>query len=189
MTEMETLERAVRASPLLAPVLERWADLQLPDAWLVAGAVAQTVWNDRLDYPPDHGLRDIDIVYHDPDDLTEAAEEQHAARIRAMFADVPAQFDVKNEARVHCWYEAKFGYTIAPYPSVQAAIATFPTTATTIGIRPSGAQLQVVAVHGLSDLCNLIVRPNRVQITRPIYETKVERWRELWPGLHIEPWQ
>lgn len=189
MTEMETLERAVRASPLLAPVLERWADLQLPDAWLVAGAVAQTVWNDRLDYPPGHGLRDIDIVYHDPDDLTEAAEEQHAARIRAMFADVPAQFDVKNEARVHCWYEAKFGYTIGPYPSVQAAIATFPTTATTIGIRPSGAQLQVVAVHGLSDLCNLIVRPNRVQITRPIYETKVERWRELWPGLHIEPWQ
>ncbi len=188
MTQLRFLENAVRASPLLGPVLDRWADIGLPDGWLVAGAVAQTVWNARLGLPPDHGLRDIDIIYHDPDDLTAASEADHAARVSALFGDSAAHFDVKNEARVHCWYEAKFGYPIPPYPSARAAIATFPTTATTVGIRPSGGDIELVSTHGLSDLCNLTVRPNRVQITRPIYEAKVARWRTLWPTLNIEPW-
>ncbi len=188
VTEREVLQDAVFGSPLLGPVLKGWSDVQLPDAWLVAGAVAQAVWNARLHYAPGHGLRDIDIVYHDPDDLSEATEESHAVRIRALFAECPARFDVKNEARVHCWYEAKFGYPIAPYPSVAAAIATFPTTATTVGIRPGSAGLDVIATHGLSDLCNLVVRPNRVQVTRRIYEAKVARWQTLWPTLHIEKW-
>ena len=32
--------------------------------------------------------------------------------------------DVKNEARVHLWYEARFGAAIPPYQSAEAAIAT-----------------------------------------------------------------
>ena len=92
---------------------------------------------------------------------------------------------MKNEARVHLWYEAKFGRFVAPYASVTDAIGTFPTTATAVGIRPSAEGLQLYAPYGISDLLGLVVRPNRKQITRDIYEAKVGRWIAAWPQLTI----
>ncbi|MDF1722530.1 MAG: nucleotidyltransferase family protein [Minwuia sp.] len=189
MTDHDLLEQAIRESPVLTPILNAWPTVQLPDAWLVAGAVAQSVWNSLSGKAADHGLRDIDIIYHDPDDLTAESETAHEQRLVKLLPDTSARLDVKNEARVHCWYAAKFGYAIPPYPSSAAAIATFPTTATSIGIRPSGDRLEVLAPFGIADLCRLIVRPNRVQITREIYHAKVARWQTLWPDLTILPWQ
>jgi hypothetical protein len=98
------------------------------------------------------------------------------------------RIDVKNEARVHLWYEAKFGYAIRPYASVADAITTFPTTATAVGLRPGPEGLAVFAPYGLADLLGLIVRPNKRQITRSIYEAKVTRWTSVWPGLKVVPW-
>lgn len=184
-----TLQGVVEQSLLLKPLLARWHRIALPDAWLVAGAVAQTAWNALFGLPPSHGIHDVDIVYFDPNDLSEAAEAAHSARIRAEFADMPVWIDVKNEARVHLWYEAKFGFPIAPYPSTAAAIATFPTTATAIGIRPGESNFDLCAPFGLADLSQGIVRPNKALITRDIYEKKVARWAPLWPGLRIIPWE
>ena len=128
-TDLQFLERAIRSSPVLGPVLDRWAEVRLPGAWLAAGAVAQTVWNAKLGYPPDHGIRDVDIVYFDGEDLTAESEQAEAQRIASLFAHSSVRCDVKNEARVHLWYEARFGSAIAPYRSTEDAIATFPTTA------------------------------------------------------------
>ena len=64
----------------------------------------------------------------------------------------------------------------------------FPTTATAIGIQPGASGLSIAAPYGLSDLFGLIVRPNKVQITRAIYEAKVARWRSFWPGLTVIDW-
>jgi uncharacterized protein len=96
--------------------------------------------------------------------------------------------DVKNEARVHVWYRQKFGYAIPPYRSSAAAIATFPTTATSIGVRWRNGQLECCAPFGVGDLFGLIVRPNKVQITPVIYEAKVARWRREWPQLAFLRW-
>jgi hypothetical protein len=95
---------------------------------------------------------------------------------------------VKNQARVHLWYRRKFGYGIAPYRSVEDAIATFPTTATAVGLRKVGIGYELCAPFGLTDLLGLVVRPNMRQITREIYEAKVERWRRIWPQLTFVPW-
>jgi hypothetical protein len=51
-----------KRSPVLGPILERWREIALPDCWLVAGAVAQTVWNGSFKLPPTHGLADVDLV-------------------------------------------------------------------------------------------------------------------------------
>ena len=37
--------------------------------------------------------------------------------------------DVTNEARVHTWYQRRFGLPLAPYHSAEHAIATWPSTA------------------------------------------------------------
>ena len=150
--------------------------------------IAQTVWNNAFGFAPEHGIADIDLVYFDAGDLSEATEHAHETRVRRAFSDVQAKFDVKNEARVHLWYETNFGVAIAPYTSTANAIGTFPTTATSIGIRPDGADVAVVAPFGLADLLGLTVRPNKTLVTREVYEAKTRRWRAEWPGLTIIDW-
>jgi len=178
----------LRRSPVLSPVIDRWPHVGLPDAWLVAGAVAQTVWNDGFGLAPAHGIVDVDIVYFDGGDLSVDAEAVQSARVRHLFADLPVWIDVKNEARVHLWYEAKFGRSLAPYVSTADAISTFPTTATAVGVQPGTNGLALVAPFGLGDLLDLIVRPNKKQISRQVYEAKTGRWLTLWPGLTVIPW-
>lgn len=182
------LRTIVRRSPLVATVLDRWADIDLPDCWLVAGAIAQTIWNDAFGLPSVHGISDIDLVYFDAGDLSEEAEARHSVRIRDLFSDMDVWFDVKNEARVHLWYARKFGNAIAPYASAEDAITTFPTTATAIGVQLGSDVLRISAPYGLSDLLSLIVRPNKKQITQSVYDAKVAKWLALWPGLRVIPW-
>jgi len=187
-TESDILATTLRASRLIGAVLARWPDIELPGCWLAAGAIAQTVWNAAHGRAPESDILDLDVVYFDAADPSRESELQAEARIGALFADYPVKFDVKNQARVHLWYAAKFGYPIAPYASVEAAIASFPTTATAVGVRTGRAALEICAPFGLSDLLGLIVRPNRRQITRAIYEAKVDRWRRCWPRLTIMAW-
>ena len=182
------LKRIIMASPILAPIVRQWQAIALPDCWLVAGAIAQTVWNDAFGFEPDYGVKDVDLVYFDGSDLSEDAEADHAARIRHMFSGQGVSFDVKNEARVHLWYCRKFGGEIVPYTSTRHAITTFPTTATAIGVQPTGSELLLSAPFGLADLFGAIVRPNKVQITPAIYAAKVMRWRAFWPRLRIVDW-
>ena len=189
MPSQETQLRAVLSrSPIVATVVGRWSEVGLPDCWLVAGCVAQTVWNDAFGRLAGHGISDIDLVYFDGADLSAEAEARHAERIRTLFADLGLWVDVKNEARVHLWFAAKFGETIDPYVSTEDAITTFPTTATAVGVQPHANGLRIFAPYGLSDLLDLIVRPNKKQITRPIYDAKVEKWVARWPGLRVVPW-
>jgi uncharacterized protein len=182
------LQTVLRRNPLMARVLDGWGQIGLPDCWLVAGALAQTVWNDVLGFPPTHGISDIDLVYFDAEDLSAEGETRQAARIRALFSELGVWVDVKNEARVHLWYATKFGEIIAPYVSTEDAITTFPTTATAVGVQPRATGLQVFSPYGLSDLLGLIVRPNKKQITRPIYDAKVKKWLARWPDLRVVPW-
>lgn len=189
MASEEDLLRSILArSPIVSTVVDRWSEIGLPDGRLVAGCLAQTVWNDVFKLPPRHGLSDIDLVYFDGGDLSAETEAGHAERVRTLFADLGLWVDVKNEARVHLWYAEKFGTTQAPYVSTEDAITTFPTTATAIGVQPRADGLHVFAPYGLSDLLGLIVRPNKKQITRPIYDAKVKKWLAAWPGLRVVDW-
>ena len=93
-----------------------------------------------------------------------------------------------NQARVHLWYEEHFGIQIKPYRSCEDAIATWPTTATSLGITLDSGEFRVYAPFGLDDLFNLVVRPNKKLIPRKVYEDKVARWNLHWPKLRIIGW-
>jgi uncharacterized protein len=83
----------------------------------------------------------------DEQDLSFEAEASHERRLRGLFQHLPIKLDVKNEARVHLWYEDRFGPAIKPYSSSADAIATFPTTATAVGVRQIRRKLS--AAHPL----------------------------------------
>ncbi len=179
------LGRLLRANPVASAVLLRATELDLPDWYLGAGSVAQTVWNHLHAFPPGHGIEDYDLVYFDPRDLTEAGERAAADRFR----DLAAPVDVKNEARVHLWCADRFGTPIPPYRSAEDALATWPTTATSVGVRRDrDGTFRVCAPFGLADLFGMVVRPNRALVTRAVYEDKARRWAAVWPRLTIVPW-
>jgi uncharacterized protein len=186
---LDDLEVALEQNKWLRQILERFEEIALPDGWLVAGSIAQTIWNLGCGRSAELGLKDVDLIYFDDQDLSFDAEASHERRLRDLFRRLPIKLDVKNEARVHLWYEERFGYAIKPYLSSADAIATFPTTATAVGVRRNRGKLECSAPFGLDDLFGLVVRPNKRQITRPIYEAKVNRWRSIWPGLTFLPWE
>lgn len=184
----ERLQVLLSGSPIIDGVLDRWGAIELPNCWLSGSVVAQTAWNVIFGYPPEHGIADVDLVYFDPADLSEESEGEQEERLKALLSDVPSRIDAKNEARVHLWYEAKFGYPIDPYRSSEHAISTFPTTAGAVAIRPASNGLDIYAPFGLDDLLNCAVRPNKMQITEAIYVAKAKRWRSCWPKLKITKW-
>lgn len=173
--------------PTIARILSRWDEIALPDACLTGSMVAQARWNEAFGFDPHHGIVDADIVYFDADDLSGEAEKRAEAQIAMLFGDLPVSVDVKNQARVHLWYAAKFGHAIEPYRSVADAIDTYPTTAAAIGLRGRAA-LEVIAPFGLTDLLHPLVRANATQITESYFAKKVARWRQYWPDLEILPW-
>jgi hypothetical protein len=185
---IEHLEAALTRNRSLAELLARFDEIGLPDGWLVAGAIAQTVWNLAFGKAAEFGVKDVDLVYFDAQDLSPETEAEHERRLRGLFRHLPIKLDVKNEARVHLWYEARFGYPIPPYLSIEDAIASFPTTATAIGVRRHAGRFECCAPFGLDDLFGLVVRPNQRQITQAIYQSKTERWRSVWPQLTFLPW-
>jgi hypothetical protein len=186
--QVEALEGILRTNPVASGLLERAAATALPSWYLGAGGVAQSVWNHLHGFAPTHGIVDYDIVYFDPDDLTEAGEKAIERELTAAADLRGAKLDASNQARVHLWYERRFGRPIAPYRSAEHAIATWPTTATSIGVRAEGNDFVVSAPFGLADLFALTIRPNATLVHRAIYEGKAARWRRLWPRLTVLPW-
>ena len=134
-----------------------------------------------------YGIADIDFVYFD-DDLTYEAENEIIKRVQTNLADCPVPIDVKNQARVHLWYQSAFGYELPPYKTLEDAIKTWPTTATAIGVRLDGSNLSVYAPFGLDDLFGQIIRANKAQITKETYEKKCRNWTEKWNTLTVIPW-
>jgi hypothetical protein len=63
----EDFQATVLRNPVHAALLDNLNELGLPDAWIVAGCLAQTVWNWQTGRPIDHGINDYDVFYFDPD--------------------------------------------------------------------------------------------------------------------------
>ncbi len=188
-SQISSLQTILFENPILKELLVRSRDLEIKNYYIGAGCIAQTVWNYLTNKPLNHGIQDIDFVYYDQTKLSCEDEERVIGQIQQLFSDIPCKMDVKNQARVHLWYAEHFGYPIEPYSSLEDAINSWPTTATSIGVRlKENGDLIVYAPYGLNDLFGKVVRANKVQITREIYEQKVSRWLSVWDDLIIVPW-
>lgn len=176
------------ADPTVRAVLERAPALGLADWWLTAGLLFQTVWNALTGRPAGTGIRDADFCYFDPD-TTWAAEDAVIRTGAELFGDLPVPVEIRNEARVHLWYEEKFGVPALPFRDCADAIDHFAAVCCCYGIRVDATgDLQVYAPHGYDDLFGLVVRPNRGLAPRHVYEAKVARWQQQWPELTVLPW-
>lgn len=187
--QLAAFRAALARNEVLTEVLARAAKLDLPGWYLTAGCLFQTVWNVVTGRPPTAGIKDYDLFYFDESDLSWEAENEAIQHGAELFGGLPAEVEIRNEARVHLWYEQRFGVPCAPYTSTEHAIDTFPATTCCLGVRLEGhGHWRVYAPHGLADVFNLVVRPNPVQAPGRIYEAKARRWLEHWPALTVLPW-
>jgi hypothetical protein len=186
--QVDVLAEALKESDVAQAVLVTAGEMALPGWYFGAGGVAQTVWNLRHGFEPAGGIKDYDVVYFDPDDLSVEAEKRVERDLSRRLSDLDVVLDVKNEARVHLWYAERFGRHLDPYRSTEDAIATWPTTASSVGVRQDEHGFVVCAPYGLADLFGVVARPNKVVVSKEVYEEKVSRWAARWPLLRIIPW-
>jgi hypothetical protein len=97
--------------------------------------------------------------------------------------------EVRNEARVHLWYESRFGVPGVQFSSARDAIDHFLSTTCCFGVsRSEAGELVDYAPHGYADLFAKRVRPNPRLAPREVYEAKARRWQQEWPSLVVDAW-
>ncbi|WP_395671898.1 nucleotidyltransferase family protein [Phenylobacterium sp.] len=165
-------------------VLTTARDLDLPD-WLVfSGAIYQPVLNHLTGRAADYGIKDYDLGYFDPADTSYEAEDAVIRRVAAAFAPPFREMvEVRNQARVHLWFEGKFGEAYAPLPNTPEALERFVSPLFAVGVRlEADGRLTIVAPFGLEDLFALRLRPNPRRITGGFARTAASvtaRWPEI----------
>jgi len=185
MSDLETrLERIVRNAPALMQVLRTVRDLDLPDWLLMSGAIYQRVLNDLTGRDPDYGVKDYDVAYFDPSDISYEAEDVVIRRVAAAFEPpLRDQVEVRNQARVHLWFEGKFGEPYAPLAHSAESVERFVSPLFAVAVRLDAAdRLIVLAPFGLEDLFSLTLRPNPHRPTRNFARVAagiVARWPEV----------
>src|ERR1700753_1131879 len=136
MNQDEFLAAALR-NPRNDMIADELFELGLPDAWLVAGCLVQTVWNALTGRAVDYGINDYDAFYFDPDtswDAEDAVIRKLAARLETLGIIVEA----RNQARVHLWYAKNHSRPFAPLACSCDSIDRFLTANTMVGVRRTG---------------------------------------------------
>ena len=178
---------AALGNPINRAILQRLPLLGAPQCWLVAGCIYQAAWNERLGHAPQSDIKDYDIFYFDPSDLSWEAEDAVIQRGKAVFADLDALIEIRNQARVHLWYPQRFG---APYPilaSAQDGIDRFLVRCTCVGLSPQGdGSLKLYAPYGLDELEQGILRPNANAPSLHRFRDKAMSYVQRWPWLKVE---
>jgi hypothetical protein len=180
---------AFLAAALRNPAHQAIADellrLALPDAWIVAGCLVQTVWNALTGRTIDYGIQDYDVFYFDPDTSWEA-EDAVIRRLQDRLPKLGAGIEARNQARVHLWYREKHGL---PYPALQAStqgIDRFLTKNTQVGIQRTPRGFDVYARNGFDDIARMVVRPNPgPNFSATNFAAKAARWKMLWPEITV----
>ncbi|BCJ96942.1 hypothetical protein acsn021_45110 [Anaerocolumna cellulosilytica] len=188
-SQKELLLSIVSKNDILLEILKMSQFLHLKNYYIGAGCICQTVWNYQNNMELMYGISDVDFVYFDNTDISYEAEDCVIQKVKQQFSHLPVDIDVKNQARVHLWYKDRYGYDLKPYTSLEEAINTWPTTATSIGIKMIGNNLQVYAPFGLNDMFGQIIRANKTQITKDTYVSKCQKWKKKWPALKIIDWE
>lgn len=166
-------------------ILDAWGELKLQDGWLVAGCLFQTVWNLHAGRAPEDGIKDYDIFYFDTGDLSAAGEATVQRRVDGVLGTLGVPIEVKNQARVHLWYEEHFGYPYPELTSVKEGIDHFLIPSTCVGVRAEGTRYELYAPNGLPILYSGVLTPNPLTRHLPLFRAKAASYRSRWEWLEV----
>lgn len=180
----QTLKSALLNDERRFRILTRVSDLALPDCWIGAGFVRNTVWDLLNGYKTPETANDVDVIWFDSMNTDLEFDSKIEQRLLSVEPTVP--WSVKNQARMH----ARNGDE--PYTSCAHALSFWPETATAVAARLTGVEeIEILAPFGLDDLFQGIVRPTP-RFRQDKLDLFEKRWREKewlkkWPFLRITP--
>jgi uncharacterized protein len=184
----ERLIDIVQSSAWFCRLLGAGQSLGLASWCIGAGALRNLVWDRLHGHATPSQVRDVDFAYFDASDLSSDSERALQTRLQRECPGEP--WEVTNQAAVHLWFERHFGHGVAPLPSLEAAVATWPEFATSVAItRDAAGAIHVIAPHGLDDLLSMVVRRNPTRASIETYRQRVrdKNYTARWPGVRVMP--
>jgi hypothetical protein len=181
------LIEAVLANPMAKEILQRARGLNLPDHALMAGAVYQAVWNALTGRDPAYGINDYDLAYFDASDLSTRAEQMVIDRSGAAFADLDAEVELCNQARVHIWFSKKYNIERAPLKNTEDAVRHFASKTHAAALRYNEEfEIELLAPYGLKALFSLKVTPMPGLAGANAWNAKCAKQKALWPEIDFQ---
>lgn len=189
MTNLRRFEAIVRADPDLMHLLVRLRSLALPQWRLVSGCLYQTVWNVLTNRPRGTGIKDYDVVYFDDGDLSWEAEDAVIRGVAAATHDCVGPIEVRNQARVHMWFEGRFGSAYPQLTSADESLGYYASIVHAVAVRlEHDGTLDIAAPFGLGDMFSMTIRPNRALANAASHIAKAARAKAIWPAVVVVPW-
>jgi Uncharacterized protein conserved in bacteria len=180
------LEAILRRSAPLMQVMRTIRDLDLPDWLIFSGAIYQRVLNHLGGRDLDYGIKDYDVGYFDASDISYEAEDVVIRRVAAAFSPpLRDMVEVRNQARVHVWFEGKFGEPYAPLTCSAEALGRFISPMFAVGARlGAGDRLTILAPLGLDDLFDRVLRPMPGRASRNFPRVAAST-KARWPEIEV----
>lgn len=172
-------------------ILDYIAELKLPNFYIAAGSIFQTIWNYYDKKPLNYGIKDIDIIYYDSKNISKDYEKDLERKIIEHFKSINLnyEFDVHNEARMHLWKKENENKDINQYKNTEDAIDQWIATVHAIGITKRNNKINIYAPYGLSDIFSKTIRPIKHKAnSKELYNKKVESWKKRFSNLNIIEW-
>lgn len=179
------LEALIRNSWLME-ILIATREQGLPEWAVGAGVIRNIVWDHLHGYRTPTPIRDVDVAFFDPLDLSRCRDR---AVERRLLESLPHfVWDVTNQAGVHLWYQDEFGHVAAPITSIEDGVSRWPETATAVAVRLLADDgLRVLAPCGLTDLFELRLRRNPRQVTYQYFQERItsKQIMSRWPDVRV----
>ena len=187
----ETFIKIIKQNSDLVTILDYIYELKLPNFYIAAGSVFQTIWNYYDNKPLIFGIKDIDIIYYDPINLSKESEQKLEKTIEDYLkkAGLNYELDIHNEARMHLWKKDNENKNIDQYKNSEDAIDQWIATVHAIGITKENNEIKVYAPYGLSDIFSKTIRPiKHKNNSKELYNKKVASWQKRFENLNIVEW-
>ena len=175
----------------LMDILDYVSQLNLPNFYIAAGSIFQTVWNYYDKKALNYNIKDIDIIYFDNNDLRVEKDLEIYNKVISYSKSRGYNYDidVSNEARMHIWKKINEGINIEPYSCSEDAISRWIATVHAIGITKINGNIKIYAPYGLSDILTKTIRPiKHKHNSKKLYDEKVASWTSRFDNLNVIEW-
>ncbi len=187
----EQIENAInilKKNEVLMDILHFISTLNLPNYYIASGCVFQTIWNYYDNKPLDNGIKDIDIIYFNKEDMTVETDLKYYSLVKeyCLSKGYKCEIDVSNEARMHIWRRKNLGIDAKPYKNSEDAIGSWLATVNSVGITEEHGTIRIYAPYGLSDIYSRTIRPVKSSgNTKERYDKKAASWKSRFDNLNI----
>ena len=190
--QYETFISILTKNKNLMTVLDYIAKLELPNFYIAAGSVFQTIWNYYDEKDLNFGIKDIDVIYYNNSDLSVEKDLEYYNMINeyVKLNGFNYEVDVSNEARMHLWkMEHGQGENVEQYKNSEDAMSKWIATVHAIGITKVNDNIKIYAPYGLSDIYSRTIRPIKHNgNSKELYNKKVVSWQNRFDNLNIIEW-